>query len=75
MLDQYIKINEKCITAGQTSNGIWYIKELPCNDTKELERLIVECNRICNRYNTVKKEKTSPKTPKKEKKPDIKGLE
>ena len=72
MLDRYIKINERVIIAGQTSSGIWYIKELPCNDTKELEKQIKECNRICNKYN--KKEKTATK-PTEEKKPEVKGLE
>lgn len=66
MLDKYITIKEKTIVAGQSAAGTWYIKELPAENTKELEKLIGECNRICNKYN--KKEKTPPATPKKEKK-------
>ena len=73
MLDKnvtkYININEKMIIAGQTSGGIWYIKELPANNTQELEQLIGECNKICNHYNqqntNVKKTKNKalPPTP------------
>jgi len=69
MLDKYIQIRDRVIIAGQTSGGVWYIKELPAESTKELERLVGECNRICNRYN--KKEKVSPTPPSKEKKSKV----
>jgi len=57
MLDRYINIKDRIIIAGQSSGGIWYIKELPAENTKELKKLMGECNQICNQYN--KKEKTS----------------
>lgn len=63
MLDKYIKINERVIIAGQTSGGIWYIKELPAQDTKELDALIGEANRICNKYNQGVKNKKLPPSP------------
>jgi len=71
MLDIYKTINEKMIILGQTSSGIWYCKELPCHCVKEAEKKIGEINRICNKYNSCKKEKKISK----EKKPKIKGLE
>ena len=52
MLDKYIKINEAMIICGQTSGGLWYCKELPANDTKELDQLIGEVNKILNKYNS-----------------------
>lgn len=52
MLDKYINIKDKQIIAGQTSSGIWYIKELPANNTHEMDQLINECNSICNKYNS-----------------------
>jgi len=51
MLDKYIKINEKKISAGQTSSGVWYCKELIAETPKELENLISEVNSILNKYN------------------------
>ena len=74
MLDIYKTINEKMIILGQTSSGVWYCKELRCDCVKQAEKRIGEINRVLNRYNSCKKEK-SPHTPKKEKKPDVKGLE
>lgn len=53
MLDKYIKVNEKQIVCGQTSSGVWYCKELPANDTKELDKLIGEVNSILNKYNKI----------------------
>lgn len=51
MLDRYFTIKDKQITAGQTSGGVWYIKELCADTMKELDMLMGEANRICNRYN------------------------
>jgi len=67
MLDKYIKINDKEIIAGQTSGGIWYIKELPAENPKQLDALIGELNIICNKYNKQndgsKKNKKLPSPP------------
>jgi len=71
MLDKYIKINEKVIESKQTSNGVWYCSSVTSETVKEMDQLIGELNKVYNKYN--KKEKTP--TPKKEKKPDVKGLE
>ena len=57
MFEKYVKLNEKQIICGQTSNGVWYCKELPCNTPSELAYLIGEINQILNEYNTEKKEK------------------
>jgi len=71
MLDRYIKINEKVIESKQTSSGIWYCSSVTSETVKEMDTLIGQLNSIYNKYN--KKEKIP--TPKKEKKPDVKGLE
>ena len=71
MLDRYIKINERVIISKQTSSGIWYCAELPSETVKEANQLIGQLNTVYNKYN--KKEKIP--TPKKEKKPEVKGLE
>jgi len=68
MLNTYIKINDRQIIAGQTSSGIWYCKELPCNTVKEMNKLIGETNEVLNKYNKPIKET------KKEKEPPVKGL-
>lgn len=52
MLDKYITIKDKTIIAKQTSTGRWIIDALPADNTKELELLIGEVNRILNKYNT-----------------------
>jgi len=51
MFDRYIKINEKRIIAGQTSNGVWYCKELVAEDTVELKTVINDVNLILNEFN------------------------
>jgi len=71
MLDKYIKINEKVIESKQTSSGIWYCSSVTSETVKEMDQLIGQLNSIYNKYN--KKEKTP--TPKKEKKPTVKGLD
>ena len=61
MLDKYITIKDKPITCGQTSNGIWYCKELPAETVKELDVLIGEINQILNKYNNKQETKKSKK--------------
>lgn len=69
MLDIYNKINDRQIILGQTSSGIWYCKELPCDCVKQAEKKIGKLNKVLNEYNQcINKEK-------KEKKPKVKGLE
>lgn len=72
VFDKYITLKERTITVGQTSSGMWYCKELPAEDTKQLDALIGEINKIFNKYNTQnKKEKiTTIKL-----KPKVKGLD
>ncbi len=62
MLDKYIKINDKQIIAGQNSSGIWYCKELPANNTSELDQLINIINSILNKYNSEVEVKKKLKT-------------
>jgi len=57
MFDKYIKINEKRITAGQNSSGVWYCKELIAETPAELKKLIGEVNSILNEYNSENKKK------------------
>ena len=52
MFEKFKIINEAKIICGQTSSGTWYCKELPANNTKELDHLISEINSILNKYNT-----------------------
>ena len=51
MFEKYIVVNEAKIICGQTASGTWYCKELPANNTKELDPLINEVNTILNKYN------------------------
>jgi hypothetical protein len=51
MFEKYIMINEAKIICGQTSNGTWYCKELPANNTEEVDTLIGKINIILNKYN------------------------
>jgi len=51
MFEKYIMINEAKIICGQTSGGTWYCKELPANDTNEVDALIGKINAILNKYN------------------------
>lgn len=62
MLDKYIKVNDRQIICGQTSTGIWYCKELPSNNTGELNTLIGEVNNILNGYNNNGNGKKEKKT-------------
>ena len=73
MLDKYIKINEKVIESKQTSSGIWYCSNVSAETPKEMDNLIGELNKVYNKYN--KKEKSTPATLKKEKTPEVKGLQ
>ena len=71
---KYIKIGEREIILGQDARTKeWYCKELPCKNSQDADAQIGEINKVCNKYNTVKKENTP--TPPKEKKPKVKGLE
>ena len=69
MFEKYIMIKDTKIMCGQTSNGIWYCKELPAENTRELDALIGDINTILNKYNSTQSEKTT-----KEKKTNVKGL-
>jgi len=64
MFEKYIMIKDTKIICGQNaSSGSWYCKELPAENTQELNLLINEVNTILNKYNTViKKENTSKTT-------------
>ena len=77
-ITKYIKINDKQIICGQTSQGIWYCKELPCQEINELDALIGEVNIILNKYNKTSnnnnKQKNKNNVPL-SKKPKVKGLE
>ena len=57
MFEKYIVIKESKILCGQSNSGIWYCKELPADNTKELDSLINEVNGILNKYNTEKAKK------------------
>jgi len=75
MLDRYIQIKDRQIICGQTSSGVWYCKELPCENTNEVKQLIGELNNIFNEYNK-QNGKERKATPKKETKTlDVKGLQ
>ena len=53
MFEKYIMVKENKILCGQTSQGIWYCKELPADTTAELKILIGEVNTILNNYNRI----------------------
>jgi len=69
MFEKYIMIKDNKILCGQTSGGIWYCKELPANDMRELNFLIGETNKILNKYNNEVKVPSTP--PQKNKKPMV----
>jgi len=48
------------IIAGQTSNGVWYCKELPAENPGELKLLMGMVNAVLNEYN-IKIEKKEKK--------------
>lgn len=73
MLERFMKINDKQIILGQTSSGIWYCKELPCNCIKEAEKKIGEINRILNIYNECKKKEQKKETQNKTKTKKLDG--
>jgi len=68
-INKYITIEENG-EAGQNANGKWYCKKLPFKDDKDLDVKIGRINAVFNKYNKdiEKKEKNTPKPPKKEKK-------
>jgi len=51
MFDKYVKVNEKKIVAGQTSAGVWYCKEVVCETSEELKKMIADINSILNSFN------------------------
>lgn len=69
MLDKYIQIKDRQIICGQNAGGMWYCKELPADNTCELNKLIGEVNSILNTFN-----KPRVINKKKDKEPEVKGL-
>lgn len=56
MFEKYIMIKDNKIVVGQNATtGAWYCKELPAENTQELDTLINDICGILNKYN--KKEK------------------
>lgn len=51
MFEKYIMIRDSKIICGQNNSGVWYCKELPADNTKEMDNLINEVNAILNKYN------------------------
>jgi len=76
-IEKYIVINDEKIYVSQNSSGMWKCDKLPCTDTDDVKHKISIMNRILNDANKPndKKEKNIPTTLKKEKKPDVKGME
>ena len=50
MFDKYISVEENG-KAGQTSNGIWYCKEIPFKDDVDLKDKITRINKVLNEVN------------------------
>jgi hypothetical protein len=55
MFEKYIMIRDSKIICGQNNSGVWYCKELPADNIKELDSLINDVNCILNKYNIEKK--------------------
>ena len=53
-MEKYLILNDSHIIAGQNNQGVWYCKELPAKDIRELDSLIGEVNRVLNKYNKPK---------------------
>ena len=51
MLDKYIKINDKLIISGQDKDKLWFCKEFPSDNTKDVDKTIKELNKIYNEAN------------------------
>jgi len=79
MLDKnvtkYVTISDPKYTWGQKADGTWYCKEFKSDTIDDGETDIGKINKMLNKFNINKKEKSTPRTPKKEKKPDVKGLD
>ena len=56
MFDKYIAIEENG-KAGQTSSGLWYCKEIPFKDDKDLLDKITRINKVLNEVNSNGKKK------------------
>lgn len=52
MFERYLTIKENKIVCGQTGSGVWYCKELPADNTRELDVLVGEVNCVLNKYNS-----------------------
>lgn len=50
MFDKYI-VNEENGKAGQTSNGIWYCKEISFENEVDLKQKIERINKVLNEVN------------------------
>ena len=76
-IEKYIVLNDEKIYVSQNSSGMWKCDKLPCQDTEDVENKIRIMNNILNKYNKPEKTKKeySPRTPHKEKKPEVKGME
>lgn len=46
-----VMIKDTKIICGQNAGGVWYCKELPAENTRELDILINDVNSILNKYN------------------------
>jgi len=55
-INKYITVEENG-KAGQTSNGVWYCKEIPFSDDKDLEDKITRINKVLNKFNNGKEKK------------------
>ena len=74
-IEKYIVLNDEKIYISQNSSGMWKCDKLPCNDIDDVRSKGAEMNKVLNELNTPKKEKKTPIPPKKEKTPQVKGIE
>lgn len=52
MFEKYITIRESKIVCGQrATDGLWYCKELPADNSNELGELITAVNKVLNKHN------------------------
>lgn len=75
-IEKYIVINDEKIYVSQNSSGMWKCDKLPCCDTDDVKNKIGIMNKILNDANKpnkiIKERKVAQK---KEKKPEVKGLQ
>jgi len=62
MFEKYIMIKDTKIVCGQNAGGTWYCKELPAENTQELDLLIGDVNGILNKYNADMKQTKTKET-------------